>query len=122
MGNYQARDRSRERRDQALRFQPPDRVSEEYNRGPTPRNDFAYQSDQSMERPDFKKEEGLPAETKIESVQDAIETKNGTDIDGQNLQVKPESGHEMGVPLVVPPGKHIILIKLTLIGVIEFAI
>lgn len=114
MGSYDDRDRNRdrERRDQALRFQPPERVSDEFNRE-QPRNDFSFQRGQSMETSE---KDGVIGETKTDTSQDDSrdipsdsQSKNqSTDNDTQNIQLNTPLPQELDQPLDdtidCPPG------------------
>lgn len=115
MGNYDDRDRNRERRDQALRFQPPDRIDDDFNRGPS-RNEFSFQRGQPVDRPDFKEKDDITVEKKLDDEQNVnredVPSDNqskiqSTDSDTENTQTKLEGTQEMDQPegeFSGPPG------------------
>lgn len=117
MSNYDDRDRNRERRDQALRFQPPDRVGDDFDRGPQ-RNDFSFERGQSMERPEFKEKDVSTTENKSDMAQDDSrdvpsdgQPKNQiTENSTPNTQINLGTVQEIDRPLVIttdaPPGKE----------------
>lgn len=119
MGNYDDRDRNRERRDQALRFQPPERIGDEFNRG-LPRNEFTFQRGQAMDRPDFKEKDDIIGEIKLDGEQnvsredapsDSQSKIQTTDSDTQNTQINLEGSQDIDQPLEgefnEPPGNSI---------------
>lgn len=96
MSNYDERDRNRDRdrRDQVLRFQPPD----EFNRGPA-RNDFSYQRPEYKEQDDEKKidlEQNLSRE---EGVSDGKSKNQSTDNDTQSSENNMDSSQIMDPPI-----------------------